>query len=383
VGGPQPGERTIREPSWNRIQTLTLLRYAAVVEPLTLDDYGKRAEEILPPGAHAFLAGGAGDERSVRANLAAYDRWWLMPRVLKDVSNRSTGTEVLGARISTPILIAPVAMNSMAHPDGEAATVRAAGRAGTAMVLSMGSSLPVETVTAAADGPVWFQMYVGKDRSLTAEVARRAEEAGCSALVVTVDAPLVGGRIRELRRGFAVLPEWFADGHTPMYGLTAPVASDRGATELWDPALSWNDMAWLRSISSLPIILKGILRADDAARAAAEGAAGVIVSNHGGRQLDSTPPALEVLPEISEAVGEQVEILVDGGIRRGTDVLKALALGARAVLVGRPILWGLAVDGANGVARVLDLLTDEFEIAMGLCGASRVEDISRDLLRPA
>jgi 4-hydroxymandelate oxidase len=353
------------------------------VEPLTLDDYGEQAAELLPPGANAFLAGGAGDERTVRANLEAYDRWWLMPRVLRDMSVRSTATEVLGDGVSTPILIAPVAMNAMAHPDGEAATAQAAGRAGTVMVLSLGSSLPVESVTAAATGPVWFQLYVGKDRTLTAEVIRRADEAGCRALVVTVDAPLVGGRVRELRRGFTVLPEWFAEGHTPMYGLTAPVASGRGATELWDPALIWEDLAWLRSVSSLPIVLKGILRADDAARAAAEGVAGIIVSNHGGRQLDSTPPGLDVLPEINDAVGDTVEVMVDGGIRRGTDVLKALALGAKAVLVGRPVLWGLAVAGAGGVENVLRLLTDELELAMGLCGASRVDEISRDLLRPA
>lgn len=353
------------------------------VDFLTLADYRERAAEILTPPAYAFLAGGAGDERTLRANSASYDRWWLMPRVLRDVSARSTGTEVLGQGISAPILIAPVAMHAMAHADAEVATVQAAGRAGTVMVLSMGSSLPVEAVMAAATGPVWFQVYVGKDRTLTGEVIRRAEQAGCSALVVTVDAPLVGGRIRELRSGFTVLPEWFAEGHTPMYGLTAPVASDRGATELWDPALSWEDLAWLRTVSTLPIVLKGILRADDAGHAAAEGVAAIIVSNHGGRQLDSTPPALEVLPEICDTVGDRVEVLVDGGVRRGTDVLKALALGAKAVLVGRPILWGLAVSGADGVARTLGLLIDELELAMGLCGASRVDQISRDLVRPA
>jgi len=306
-----------------------------------------------------------------------------MPHVLADVSARSTTTEVLGQSVSSPILIAPSAMHAMAHEEAEEATVRAAGNAGTVLVLSLGSSLPVETVMTAATGPVWFQAYIGKDRGRSAEVIRRAEEAGCSALVVTVDAPLVGGRTRELNSGFEVLPEWFADGHTPMYGLTAPVASNRGATELWDPSLSWGDLEWLSTISTLPLILKGVLRADDGARAAAEGVAGIIVSNHGGRQLDSTPPTLDVLPEICEAVDGRIEVLIDGGIRRGTDILKALALGAKAVLVGRPILWGLAVAGAEGVETVLGLLNDELELAMGLCGASTINQISRDLVRRA
>jgi len=353
------------------------------VEPLTLDEYRERAAEIIPPPAYAFLAGGAGDERTLRSNVAAFDRWWLMPRVLQDVSTRSTATEILGSRISAPIIIAPTAMHGMIHPDAESATAMAAGRSGTVMVLSMGSSLPVESVMAAATGPVWFQMYVGKDRMLTREVARRAETAGCTALVVTVDAPLVGGRTRELRGGFEVLPEWFAEGHVPMYGLTAPEASGRGATELWDPSLCWSDLQWLATITALPIVLKGVLRPDDAARAAAEGVAAIIVSNHGGRQLDSTPPALEVLPEICEAVDGRTELLIDGGFRRGTDILKALALGARAVLVGRPILWGLAVAGAEGVATMLDLLTAELELAMGLCGASAIDQICRDMVRPA
>ena len=350
---------------------------------LTLGDYEAQAAEILSPSSSAFLAGGAGDERTLRANRSMFDRWWLVPRVLTDVSVRSTSTEVLGHPVSTPILIAPTAMHAMFHTEAEAATVRAAGRTGTVMVLSMGSSLPVEAVMTAATGPVWFQTYVGKDRALTGDVIRRAEEAGCSALVVTVDAPLVGGRIRELRTGFSVLPEWFAEDHEPMYGMTAPVASNRGATELWDPALSWGDLAWLRGTSTLPIVLKGILRADDAARAAAEGIEGIIVSNHGGRQLDSSVPTLAVLSEIREATDGRLEVLFDGGIRRGTDVLAALALGASAVLIGRPIVWGLAIAGTEGVTRVLELLTDEFELAMGLCGVTRVNQISAELVRPA
>jgi len=353
------------------------------MEQLTLSDYETQAENSLAPAAAAFLAGGAGDERSLRANREQFDRWWLVPRVLTDVSARSTAIEILGQPVSVPILIAPSAMHGMVHPEAEAATARAAGLVGTIMILSLGSSLPVEDVAAAAGRPIWFQIYVGKDRELTADVIQRAEGAGCGALVVTVDAPLVGGRTRELRHAFNVRADWFADGHVPMYGLTAPVASDRGATELWDPTLRWEDLAWLRNTTSLPIILKGILRPDDAARAVAEGVAGIIVSNHGGRQLDGSVPPLEVLAEISVAVDGRVPVLMDGGIRRGTDVLKALALGASAVLIGRPVYWGLAVAGADGVEHVLRLLTDEFELAMGLCGAARVEEIAANILRPA
>jgi 4-hydroxymandelate oxidase len=347
---------------------------------LSIADYEAAARALLPPASSAFIAGGAGEERTLRANLAAFDSVELLPRVLVDVSRRSTVTTVLGQRVAIPILIAPSAMHRIAHEHGEAATARAAGNLGTIMVLSLGSSLPVEEVSGAATGPVWFQAYIGRDRGLTAEVIGRAEAAGCAALVVTVDAPVVGGRATELRGGFQILPEWFAEGHTPMYGLTAPIASGRAATDLWDASFSWRDLEWLRGLTGMPLVLKGVLRADDAATAATEGVKAVIVSNHGGRQLDTTPATLAVLPSIVAAVGDRSQVLMDGGIRRGTDVLKALALGATAVLVGRPVLWGLAVEGQGGVEHVLQLLADELDLAMALCGTTSVSDVDENLL---
>jgi 4-hydroxymandelate oxidase len=349
---------------------------------LTLGDFERIASERVPAPTRAFIDGGAGDERVLQKNQRAFDAVTLMPRILVDVSSRSTSVTLLGEELSTPVMLAPSAMHRMVHPDGEAATVRGAGEAGALTVLSMASSLPVESVMKDASGPVWFQAYVGKDRALTAEVLARAEAAGCSAIVVTVDAPVVGGRTRELRMNFSVDPGWFSDDHTPMYGLTSPTASGRAATELWDSSLSWVDLSWIRSVSSLPIVLKGVLRVDDAERAAAEGIDAVIVSNHGGRQLDAAPATLTVLPPIADAVGDRMPVLVDGGIRRGTDVMIALAYGAAAVLVGRPILWGLSVDGDRGVEAILRILTDDLEIAMALCGASTVSDIDRTMVSP-
>lgn len=350
------------------------------MQPLTLADFEMRARECLPAESLAFIQGGAGNERSLEANLAAYESLRLLPRVLKDVSCRSTETKVLGQDVSFPVLVAPSAMHRMADEDGEIATARATGDSGTIMVLSLGSSYPVEEVMDRASGPVWFQTYVGKDRAKTADVIGRAEAAGCQALVLTVDAPVVGGRTAELRSGFQVKPEWFASTHTPMYGLTSPVASGAGATELWDPSLSWDDIEWLRTITRLPLVLKGVMRADDAKVAADTGIEGLIVSNHGGRQLDSTPATIDVLPSIVEATEGRLEVLVDGGVRSGRDVLKSLALGARAVLVGRPVLWGLATDGQAGVQAVLELLSREFELTMALCGATTVDEITPDLI---
>ena len=348
---------------------------------LTLRDFEEAAAGILGTTETSFVWGAAGEGRTRDANITAFEAIWLLPKVLVDVSSRSTATEVLGHVLALPVIIAPSAMHRIVHPDGERATVEAAGAIGTVMTLSLGSSLPVEAVTEAATGPVWFQAYIGKDRPLTADVIRRAEAAGCTALVVTVDAPVVGGRIAERRNAFQVRPEWFAAGHTPLYGLTPPVASGQAATELWDPSVTWRDLEWLRTLTDLPLVLKGILRPDDAALAVAEGADGVIVSNHGGRQLESAIPSIEALPDVVEAVAGRACVMVDGGIRRGADVFKAMALGADAVLVGRPVLWGLAVEGRVGVEGVLRVLGEELEITMALCGARNVDEITPDLVR--
>ena len=256
------------------------------------------------------------------------------------------------------------------------------------MILSTLSNTPVEEVVAAAGGPVWFQLYVYRDRQATEGLVRRAEAAGCRALVLTVDAPLLGRRERDIRNRFQLPPGLSVANLLPEGYGDLPAAGGSGlaayVAALLDPALSWRDVAWLRSLTRLPLLVKGIVRPDDALRAADAGAAGVVVSNHGGRQLDTSPATIEVLPEIADALaahGHRLEVLVDGGVRRGTDVLKALALGARAVLVGRPILWGLATGGAEGAARVLAMLRDELDLALALAGAPTLADVTRDLVR--
>lgn len=347
---------------------------------LTVGDFEAAAADLLGAANAAFVSGAAGEGRTRDANEAAFDAIRLLPKVLVDVSDRSTKTSVLGHEIELPVILAPSAMHRISHADGERATARAAAAAGTIMVLSLGSSLPVEDVMTVAAGPVWFQAYVGKDRVRTAEVIHRARAAGCTGLVVTVDAPVVGGRVAERRHGFEVLPEWFAPGHEPFYGLIPPAAAGAGATELWDPSLTWGDIEWLRGLTDLPLMLKGILRADDAVRAVAEGADAVIVSNHGGRQLDSVVASIDALPKVRDAVGDSATVMVDGGIRRGGDVFKALTQGADAVLVGRPVMWGLAVRGQSGVEQVLRHLAEELELTMALCGARTVAEITPDLV---
>jgi 4-hydroxymandelate oxidase len=354
---------------------------------LSLHELEALARARLPKMAWDYYASGADDERCVRENCSAFERLALHYRVLVDVSRRSLATTVLGQPVAMPILVAPTAFHRLAHADGELATVRGAGDAGTLFVLSTLSNTAVEEVVAAASGPVWFQLYVYKDRAATEALVRRVEDAGCRALVLTVDAPLLGRRERDVRNGFALPPQlgvqnMFAHGYAPLpaadgeSGLAAYVAT------LLDPALTWDAIGWLRSITKLPVLVKGIVRADDAARAIAEGAAGVIVSNHGGRQLDASPATIDVLARVVDTVAGRGEVLIDGGIRRGTDVVKAIALGAKAVLVGRPILWGLGAGGREGVAAVLAMLRRELDLAMALCGCPDVAAITRDLVMP-
>lgn len=353
-------------------------------EPLNLLELEDLARERLPRMAFDYYASGAGDESCLRRNRQAMDRWILRHRVLVDVSRRDLSTTVLGERLSMPVAVAPTAFHRLAHADGELATVRAAGAAGTLFILSTLSNTAVEEVVAAASGPVWFQVYCYKDRGATKALLERAREAGARALVLTVDTPLLGRRERDVRNRFH-LPEGLAVENLTARGLgdvpTALMDSGLAAyvATLLDQSLTWKDLEWMVATAGLPVLVKGVVRGDDAERAVQSGAAGIVVSNHGGRQLDASPATLDALPEVAEAVAGRAEVLVDGGFRRGVDILKALALGANAVLIGRPVLWGLAVAGEEGVRSVLEMLRAELDLAMALCGCPTLADVTRDL----
>jgi 4-hydroxymandelate oxidase len=303
------------------------------------------------------------------------------------VAERNTATTVLGEEVSMPVLIAPTAFHRLAHAEGELATARAAGSAGTLMIVSTLSNTSVEDIAATATGPLWFQLYIYKDRDATRELVARVEAAGCRAIVLTVDAPILGPRERDVRNRFA-LPQGLSVENLVGAGQGTVAGQESGSglatyvSSFIDPSISWRDVEWLRSITKLPVIIKGIVRADDARRAVEAGASGIVVSNHGGRQLDALPATIDALPYVALAAGGRAEVYVDGGIRRGLDVVKAIALGARAVLIGRPVLWGLAADGEHGVARVLEMLQREIDNTMGLCGCPHVDNITADLLRP-
>jgi isopentenyl diphosphate isomerase/L-lactate dehydrogenase-like FMN-dependent dehydrogenase len=345
--------------------------------PINVADYERLASEVLDPGAHGYFAGGAGDERTLRENVAAFARWRLRPRVLVDVAEVDTRTTVLGEPVAMPILVAPVAFQRLAHPDGEAGMARAAAGAGTVMCVStLATARPGEVAAAAPDARLWFQLYCFRDRGVTRALLSEAVEAGFRAVALTVDAPRPGRRERDLRSGFQLPAEIGVPSVAEATGASGPI-SVADVLRLVDPALSWADFEALVSDSSLPVLVKGVMTAEDAVLAADRGAAGVIVSNHGGRQLDGVAATVDVLGEVAEAVGDRVEVLMDGGVRRGTDVVTALALGARAVLVGRPALWGLAVAGTDGATRVLGLLRDELELALALCGCPAPELVSR------
>lgn len=343
------------------------------------------AHARLPKMAWDYYASGADDETCMRRNASAFGAMPLHYRVLVDVATRDLSTTVLGVRVALPVLVAPTAFHRLAHRDGELATVRGAGDAGTAFVLSTLSNTPIEEVVAAASGPVWFQLYIYKDRSATEALVRRVEAAGATALVLTVDAPRLGRRERDVKNGFALPPELgvanlLAAGYARVPGATGESGLAAYFADLLDPALTWDAIGWLRARTTLPILVKGIVRPDDAARAVAAGAAGVVISNHGGRQLDAAPATIDVLARCVDAVAGRGEVLLDGGVRRGADVIKAIALGARAVLVGRPVLWGLAAGGREGVAAALGILRRELDLAMTLCGCPDVASITRDLV---
>lgn len=348
----------------------------------TIDDFEEAARAILPQMAYDYYRSGAGAENTLNANRRALDEYEIWYRVLVDVESTDITTSILNTRLTVPVVVAPTAYHRMAHQEGELAAARAAARAGTIFILSTLATTSIEDVAASSDGPKWFQLYVHTDRGLTKSLVERAEASAFKAIVLTVDAPLLGRRIADERNQFT-LPEGMSMANV----ADALIASDEGSgladyvATRHDATLNWNDLEWIRSMSSLPLVIKGIVRADDARRAIDAGVDAIVVSNHGGRQLDGAPASIDALAEVAGAVGDECPLLMDGGIRWGTDVLRALALGAKAVLVGRPILWGLAVAGADGVERVLDLLRVDFATSMALAGCPSVDEIPADLVR--
>ena len=347
---------------------------------IDLHDFEEAAHQTLPGPIFDYFAGGSGDQLALNRNLNVYDRVLYVPRVLVDVSRVATQRQVLGRKLSSPLLVAPIAMNRLAHPDGELAIARAVRKLGLGMVLSTLSTTPVEEVTTALgdSGLSLFQLYVLKNRAHTESLVHRAHDAGSAALVLTVDAPVSGRRERDIRNGFSIaskvdLPH--------LEGLTTDTDQRLLAFERSkDPSLAWEQLKWLVATSQLPVWIKGVMRAEDALRAVEHGVSGLILSNHGGRQLDSSPSALEALQSVKQALdkaGHHVPVLIDGGIRRGEHILKAIALGADAVLVGRPVIWGLATSGETGVSRVLGTLQEELITAMRLAGSPSLEDIEQ------
>ena len=347
------------------------------MEFLNVSDYERAAEAKLDPGPHAYFAAGAGDEWTLRENVEAFRRWTLRPRVLCDVADVSTSTTVLGTDVAIPILIAPMAYQRLAHPDGEPAMARAAAAMRTIMCVStVATASPQEIADAAPGAQRWYQVYAFRDPAITRSFVDQAVDAGYNALALTADTPYLGRRERDMRTGWKIptdveVPAMIA-ALGAMHSMT--VAEQFG---LFSPSVSWKDVEELAAMSKLPVVVKGVHTAEDARLAVDHGAAGVIVSNHGGRQLDGVPATLDMLPEIAAEVGNEIDVLLDGGIRRGTDVVKALALGARAVLAGRAVLWGLAVDGETGARRVLELLRDELWLALALSGCRTPGAVTR------
>jgi 4-hydroxymandelate oxidase len=353
---------------------------------LNVADYARAAAAKLPKDVLGYFEGGALDEITLRENTAGWERLKLYYRVLAGVGDRDMGTTMLGQKISMPIVVAPTAFHKLACEAGEIASARAAKKTGTLFILSSLSNTAMEKVFAEAGCPRWFQLYVYKDREITRALVQRAEAAGAEAIVLTVDAPGLGTRERDMRNRFR-LPEGLrVENLAPLGKGTMPIVEGSGLAayvrENFKADLGFDDLDWLCGTTRLPVVVKGVCRGDDARGAADHGAKAVVVSNHGGRQLDTAPATCEVLPHVAEAVGDRCEVYVDGGVRRGSDVLKAIALGARAVLIGRPILWGLTVNGEGGATEVLEILRRELDEAMLLCGCTTLEDIDGSLLRP-
>jgi L-lactate dehydrogenase (cytochrome) len=381
----------------------------SVARAHTVEDLRRLARRRLPRAIFDFVEGGAGDELTVARNRAAFERLLFEPRILVDVSKREQATVVLGERVATPVLVSPTGMAGLCWPKGEVAAAQGAHAAGTIYTLSTHSSCTIEEVAAGAPGPLWFQLYVWQNRDLTRSFVDRARAAGYRALVLTVDVPVISRRERDLRNGFTVPPRitvgnaldtlrrvgWM---RRVLLGPKLTLANLVGmpgaprtdivtmagvANRQVDPSLTWADLAWFRSLWSGPLLLKGVISVADARKAVEHGVEGLVVSNHGGRQLDGSRASVEALPDIVDAVGNRVEVLLDGGVRRGADVVRALALGARAVMVGRPYLYGLASGGPAGVRRVIEILHGEVDHALALTGVPRVSDLDRTVVRRA
>ena len=358
---------------------------APIDDPLvSLSDYEKAALAVMTPLAREYISGGAGDENTLAWNQHAYTDIKLRSRVLIDVSHIDTSLTLFGQKLAHPIILSPTAYHKLVHRDGEVATARGAGDANAVMVVSTFATTGIEDIARAATGPLWLQLYAQPDRGFTRSWVERAEAAGCKAICLTVDSPVLGARNREARAGFK-LPDGLS--RVNLEGLAGVQASATHRpvegqiySAVLDPRLTWKDVEWLRGFAKVPVLLKGILDADDARRAADSGVAGLIVSNHGARNLDTVPATITALPRVADAVAGRMPIIMDGGIRRGTDVLKALALGATAVGIGRPYLYGLAVDGSNGVKRVVEILRAELEMAMALTGRTSLAAVDRGVL---
>ncbi|AFY45101.1 alpha-hydroxy acid oxidase [Nostoc sp. PCC 7107] len=359
-----------------------------VSQPINLWEYEQLAKQHLSQMAFDYYSSGAWDEITLRDNRAAFERVKLRPRMFVDVSDRNLTTSILGQPLQLPLLIAPMAFQCLAHPQGELATALAAATAGVGMVLSTMATKSLEEVAAVGykhNALQWFQLYIHKDRGLTRNLVERAYAAGYQGLCLTVDAPILGRRERDLRNEFTLPSGLHLANIVNISGLNIP--QEQGESGLFtyfaqqlNPAVTWRDLEWLQSLSPLPLVLKGILRGDDAVRAVEHGAKAIVVSNHGGRQLDGAIASLDALTEIVAAVDNQAEVLLDGGIRRGTDILKALAVGAKAVLIGRPVLWALAVAGQVGVSHIISLLENELSVAMALSGCTSIQDIDPSLV---
>jgi 4-hydroxymandelate oxidase len=349
--------------------------------PVNIFEYEALAKARLPQPEYDFIAGGAADEITLQRTRAVFDAIMLRPRMLVDISEPDLSTTVLGQRIEFPIMVDPAGHHGRAHPEAELATARAAGALGTVMILSSGSTYTLEEVAKAATGSIWFQQYLYKDKGLTKMMAQRAQEAGYRALCLTLDSTVRAKRERNIRHNYSAPPSPnYAGLELQEYSWEFSSDAPRGANSLIDRAATWSYLDWLADNTPLPLVVKGIMTGEDARLCVEHRVRGVIVSNHGARQLDTTFASIEVLPEVVEAVDGQVEVYLDGGIRRGTDVLKALALGARAVLIGRPLFWGLAVNGEPGLRAVLQMLRDELEMAMAMCGRATIRSIDLSLL---